>query len=124
MKTDDTNTKSATGADLLGRIVRILECCPKCKGEGELQCVHADLFRRFVCNGSGKNPWLRVGKVWGIGFACEAYREQQNCGGERNVMACKTYLGPFLVNFRVPLGKLFYPNKQISSQGEMPKSGK
>jgi hypothetical protein len=103
-------TKIGVVGCLVHRLVWIIESCPTCKGDGELECVHADLFRCYVCNGSGKNPWLRVGKVWGIGFACEVYREQQNCGKERNVMACKTYLGPFLVNFRVPLGKLCYPN--------------
>lgn len=89
--------------EMYRRLVRILESCPKCKGDGELQCVHADMFRCYKCNGTGKNSFLRVGKVWGVGIAFEIYREQSESGVEKNILACKTYIGPLLFNFKIPL---------------------
>jgi hypothetical protein len=95
---------------LVNRLVRIIESCPTCKGEGELECVHADLFRCYSCRGTGKNKTFRLGKVWGLGMAFEVYNEDYQYTGFRQVAACKIYVGPLLVNLRVPVSKVIYPN--------------
>jgi len=123
-KTTADNTNTVTGEHSVHRLVRIIESCLTCKGEGELECVHADLFRCYSCRGTGKNKTFRLGKVWGLGVAFEVYNEDYEYTGFRKVAACKIYVGPLLVNLRIPVSKVIYPNKQISNQGEMPNNSK